>query len=161
MARSSTLQLAALHFRLGQEDSQPALAAARRLPDLKLRKGITTTCDLDDKLEPQMPDYRAWIMTEKPYEPPAFVEHFEKSPPDVLFHYTGQAGLVGIVEKAELWATKIQYMNDATEFGLALSMVRQELEAIQGATSHTGECGARQRDKSAVRHARSDHRRRR
>ena len=78
-------------------------------------------------------------MTDKPYEPPAFVEHFEKSPPGVLFHYTGQTGLVGIIERAELWATKIQYMNDATEFGLALGLARQHLENIINNTHHVGE----------------------
>jgi hypothetical protein len=81
-------------------------------------------------------------MTDRPYEPPAFVEHFEKSPPDVLFHYTGQTGLLGIVEKSELWATKIQYMNDATEFGLPLGLARQHLETIINSTHHTGEKSA-------------------
>ena len=41
------------------------------------------------------------------YEPPSFVQHFQKLPPDHLYHYTGQIGLLGIVESAELWATKI------------------------------------------------------
>lgn len=81
-------------------------------------------------------------MTGKPFEPPAFDQHFEKSPPDVLFHYTGQVGLAGIVEKAELWATKIQYMNDATEFGLALGLARQHLEAIINNTHHMGQKSA-------------------
>lgn len=69
-------------------------------------------------------------MNDKPYEPQAFVEHFDKLPPDILFHYTGQAGLLGIIGGAELWATKIQYMNDATEFGLALRLAREQLESI-------------------------------
>jgi hypothetical protein len=64
------------------------------------------------------------------FQPPAFLRHFEKTPPHLLYHYTGQAGLLGIVETAELWATKIQYMNDATEFGLALAMARKELESM-------------------------------
>jgi len=69
-------------------------------------------------------------MDDKAYEPPAFTEHFKAMPPGTLYHYTGQAGLLGIVESKELWATKIQYMNDASEFGLALRMARNELEAI-------------------------------
>jgi hypothetical protein len=44
-------------------------------------------------------------MADWPYEPRAFAEHFNRSPPSVLYHYTGQSGLLGIVEKAELWAT--------------------------------------------------------
>jgi hypothetical protein len=63
------------------------------------------------------------------FQPQAFVEHFKKIPPNFLYHYTGQAGLLGIIKTGELWATKIQYMNDATEFGLALTMARKELDA--------------------------------
>ena len=80
-------------------------------------------------------------MAKKPYEPPAFAEHFEKLPPDILYHYTGQIGLLGIIEQAELWATKIQYMNDATEFGLALRLARQELENIINNSAHSSEKG--------------------
>jgi hypothetical protein len=69
-------------------------------------------------------------MANKSYEPQAFTGHFQKPPPDVLYHYTAQVGLRGIVENTELWATKIQYMNDTTEFGLALRMMRQELEGV-------------------------------
>jgi hypothetical protein len=81
-------------------------------------------------------------MAKKPYEPPAFAEHFEKLPPDILYHYTGQIGLLGIIEQAELWATKIQYMNDATEFGLALRLARQELENIINNSAHSSEKAA-------------------
>jgi len=38
------------------------------------------------------------IMDDKAYEPPAFTEHFKAMPPGTLYHYTGQAGLLGIVE---------------------------------------------------------------
>jgi hypothetical protein len=62
-------------------------------------------------------------MADKPFVPPTFTEQFERVPPDTLYHYTGQTGLVGIVQKEELWATKIQYMNDATEFGLAIRLI--------------------------------------
>lgn len=81
-------------------------------------------------------------MTDKPYCPPTFVEYFEKVPPGVLFHYTGQGGLLGIIENAELWSTKIQYMNDSTEFSLALNLARQHLEAIIIATNHASEKSA-------------------
>jgi hypothetical protein len=69
-------------------------------------------------------------MSNDTFEPPAFVQHFEKMPPAVLYHYTGQVGILGIVKTAELWATKIQYMNDATEFGLALAMARKKLDSM-------------------------------
>ena len=76
------------------------------------------------------------------YEPPSFVQHFQKLPPDHLYHYTGQIGLLGIVESAELWATKIQYMNDATEFGRALAIARQELETFMNGTEIRAEKAA-------------------
>ncbi len=63
------------------------------------------------------------------YLPPKLAEHFELKPPEVLYHYTGQIGLLGIIEKGELWATKIQYMNDTTELNLSLSMAYEILDA--------------------------------
>jgi hypothetical protein len=81
-------------------------------------------------------------MTEKPYEPEAFKAHFNAPVPDLLYHYTGQSGLIGITGASELWATKIQYMNDATEFGLALGIARTELENIATYSHHTGEKAA-------------------
>jgi hypothetical protein len=77
-------------------------------------------------------------MAEELYEPPSFAKHCQQ-PPDLLYHYSGQAGLLGIIGNAELWATKIQYMNDATEFGLALSLARQQLDAIIDSSGHSGE----------------------
>jgi hypothetical protein len=48
--------------------------------------------------------------------------------PDALYHYTTQEGLLGIVSHKEIWATKIQYLNDSTEFALALELARTYLE---------------------------------
>ncbi|HEV2189089.1 MAG TPA: DUF2971 domain-containing protein [Stellaceae bacterium] len=62
------------------------------------------------------------------YVPPAFAAHSEVEPPDVLYHYTGQTGLLGIVENAELWATKVRYMNDETEFNHALTAADEILD---------------------------------
>lgn len=76
------------------------------------------------------------------YEPPSFTERFGVPTPSTLYHYSGQTGLLGIVQTRELWATKIQYMNDATEFGLALGMMRQELENISTSTHHPGQKAA-------------------
>jgi Protein of unknown function (DUF2971) len=73
--------------------------------------------------------------------PPTFATQSEASLPETLYHYTGQTGLLGIVERGELWCTKVQYMNDATEFGLALEMARTALdkmiEMIPGDASET------------------------
>jgi hypothetical protein len=64
------------------------------------------------------------------YVPPTFAEHLKENPKETLYHYTGQLGLLGIIERSELHATKVQYMNDATEFSLALSMAREVLDAM-------------------------------
>jgi Protein of unknown function (DUF2971) len=78
-------------------------------------------------------------VTDQPFVPPSFTEHFNRTPPAVLYHYTGQAGLMGIVQKEQLWASKIQYMSDATEFGLALRMAQEVLANIIDSTRHSAE----------------------
>lgn len=81
-------------------------------------------------------------MPEMSFQPPSFAQHFSQTPPDVLYHYTDQAGLLGIIGTHELWATKIQYMNDATEFGLALAMARRQLENTMQRLTSTSEKAA-------------------
>lgn len=39
----------------------------------------------------------------------------EQPLPKIIYHYTTQEGLVGILKERALWATKIHYMNDASE----------------------------------------------
>jgi hypothetical protein len=41
--------------------------------------------------------------------------------------YTTQNGLIGIIGNAELWATKVQYLNDSAEFSLALRLAQEQL----------------------------------
>jgi hypothetical protein len=36
-------------------------------------------------------------------------------PPDLLYHYTTHSGLAGIVNSKKLWATNLQFSNDASE----------------------------------------------
>jgi hypothetical protein len=36
----------------------------------------------------------------------------KREPPKVLYHYTDQTGLLGIITSGELHATKVQYIND-------------------------------------------------
>ena len=64
-----------------------------------------------------------------------FEEHFAKPPPDVLHHYTTQSGVLGIVESSVLWATKMQYLNDATELGFALDLAEQRIKEKRDNTS--------------------------
>lgn len=45
-------------------------------------------------------------------------------PPPELFHYTSQAGLLGIIEGSTIWTTKIQYLNDSSEYKLARDIAK-------------------------------------
>ncbi|MGE6320057.1 DUF2971 domain-containing protein [Pseudomonas oryzihabitans] len=45
-----------------------------------------------------------------------------------LYHYTDQAGFLGIMQSRQLWATKIQYLNDSNEYKLALGIASDILE---------------------------------
>ncbi len=54
--------------------------------------------------------------------PSSFRSHLEGVSRKFLYHYTSQEGLIGIISTSELWATKVQYMNDSSEFGLALKI---------------------------------------
>jgi len=47
------------------------------------------------------------------------------SPPPILYHYTTGRALFGIVETGTLWATNLHYLNDSSEFGYALGLLRQ------------------------------------
>lgn len=51
-----------------------------------------------------------------------------KTYPAKLYHYTDQKGFISIIENKELWATKIQYLNDNKEFNLAISIANEILE---------------------------------
>jgi hypothetical protein len=52
----------------------------------------------------------------------------EKKEPAYLYHYTTAEGLKGIIEKRELWATDIFYLNDWTEFYCGRDEFRRELD---------------------------------
>lgn len=47
----------------------------------------------------------------------------------ILYHYTDQNGFMGIFQQRELWATKIQYLNDSNEHKLALDLTAELLES--------------------------------
>ena len=46
--------------------------------------------------------------------------------PPILYHYTTGDALFGIVETGMLWATNLHYLNDSTEFGYALGLLRHD-----------------------------------
>ncbi len=46
-----------------------------------------------------------------------------------IYHYTDQKGLLGVIKNAELWATSIVHLNDATENNLMFNSLLQEASA--------------------------------
>lgn len=48
--------------------------------------------------------------------------------PEVLYHYTTQQGLLGILSTRELWAGKIHFLNDSAEYKLGLRIAGSYLE---------------------------------
>ena len=47
----------------------------------------------------------------------------------LVYHYTTISGLLGIIEKKEIWATDVWYMNDAVEATYALETTRSYLDS--------------------------------
>ena len=52
----------------------------------------------------------------------------------LLYHYTNAAGLLGIVEQNKIWATHINYLNDASELIYARTLVEGALKQSQEQT---------------------------
>ncbi|HEX8221466.1 MAG TPA: DUF2971 domain-containing protein [Chloroflexia bacterium] len=61
-------------------------------------------------------------------------ELLAEHPPAVLYHYTSQKGLLGMIKTRSLWASNIHYMNDYREFYEALRVARS---AIKGTSLRT------------------------
>jgi hypothetical protein len=56
-------------------------------------------------------------------------EVLSRRPSGPLYHYTSSAGFMGIVGKAEIWATHTQYLNDHREYRHAVDKVREQIQA--------------------------------
>ncbi|MGA2673692.1 MAG: hypothetical protein ABSE99_10740 [Terracidiphilus sp.] len=52
-------------------------------------------------------------------------------PKDLLYHYTDQRGLLGILGSQNIWATHIRYLNDSSEYKLGLDIVKREVSQIK------------------------------
>jgi len=59
----------------------------------------------------------------------------ERPAPEILYHYTSQKALLGIVQEGEIWCTKIHYLNDEKEFSLALKMAHDYLVKLKDKSS--------------------------
>lgn len=60
-------------------------------------------------------------------------EVLSQRPVGPLYHYTDQAGLLGIIRGKQIWATHTQYLNDTREFLHAVQMMREELTVSRAA----------------------------
>jgi Protein of unknown function (DUF2971) len=60
-----------------------------------------------------------------------------QKPPDTLYHYTTQNGLLGIIKDKEIWATHTQYLNDQQEYLHALKLVHKEIDSIKQKTTNS------------------------
>lgn len=49
--------------------------------------------------------------------------------PSVLYHYTNQVGLIGILQHKALWATHIHFLNDLKEFWHNLENTKSALQS--------------------------------
>jgi hypothetical protein len=58
-------------------------------------------------------------------------EILRRQPPETLYHYTNQSGILGIVGNKEIWASHTQYLNDASEFRHAVELVKEELSRMK------------------------------
>ena len=78
-------------------------------------------------------------------------ERRHQDPPRLLYHYTSAEGLLGMLEGRQLWATNVRFMNDTTELGYGINLVR---EVLQEPATRRARRTARTR--TAGKHGRSD-----
>lgn len=57
--------------------------------------------------------------------------------PELLYHYTTQEGLLGIIERKKIWASNLQYLNDASEGQIFTKLLLDEFN--QRATTESEE----------------------
>jgi Protein of unknown function (DUF2971) len=56
------------------------------------------------------------------------LERLKTTPaPPILYHYTTQAGLLGILRNNCMWATAAQYLNDSSEYAYGLGLIAEGL----------------------------------
>lgn len=68
-----------------------------------------------------------WIDWGLPIESGILKDILSREPTGTLYHYTTQAGLLGIIETKEIWATHTQFLNDTKEYRHAVDAVTTEI----------------------------------
>lgn len=49
----------------------------------------------------------------------------EANPDEVIYHYTGADGLIGMLESGRIWATHVSRMNDSVEYEIGVELVER------------------------------------
>jgi DUF2971 family protein len=65
-------------------------------------------------------------------------EILHREPPGILYHYTKQKGLLGIIGHGEIWASHTQYLNDVREFRHAIGVVEEQLSSMKSEPQYLG-----------------------
>jgi len=68
------------------------------------------------------------------------LEFSARTPPTPLYHYTGRAALVQILESRTVHASAIRYLNDATEFQYACTLAEKVLASRRSAAKGDDVC---------------------
>ncbi len=55
---------------------------------------------------------------------------FNKKPEKLLYHYTSQQSLLGIIKTKKLWLTHVSFLNDLTEMSHALNLLKSKIQKI-------------------------------
>ena len=77
--------------------------------------------------------------SEKKPRSPTFEKHLAGSSREWLYHYTSQSGLLGILRTEKVWLTKVQYMNDSTEYALGFQLAIERVERIMKSSKNDKE----------------------
>ncbi len=82
--------------------------------------------------KPQVGDPMPWVDHETRVTPDPRVSVRESSGdlPEVLYHYTTLKGMNGILSKGTIWATDLRYLNDTSEFKLAITQLQGLLRSV-------------------------------
>ena len=60
---------------------------------------------------------------------------FDRPSPEYLYHYTNGNSFLGIIQKLEMWASHIRFMNDLKEEVYALELLERRLPDLLKTTS--------------------------
>jgi hypothetical protein len=71
--------------------------------------------------------------------------------PDVLYHYTDVAGLIGILSSSSLWATNLRFMNDAEELAHSWRLMLEVLREAKSKARSSAQVELIEEIESAVR----------